>query len=210
MKTVARALVVVDVQLDFCEGGSLAVAGGAGVAARIRDWLDAAGDRYRLVAASQDWHAPPPASNGGHFAVDGPPDFAATWPAHCVAGTPGAELHPALGLLPEAAPVGRVLTVRKGQGRPSFSAFEAADPAGTPLLALLRAAGVGECDVVGIAADHCCLATARDALGLGFAVNVLADLQVGVAPASTAQALAELAAGGARVLRTADLGRGEL
>jgi nicotinamidase/pyrazinamidase len=199
-----RALIVVDVQRDFCEGGSLAVAGGAAVAAGIRAWLAAAAGRYALVAASQDWHAPPPASNGGHFALGEPPDFAASWPVHCVGGTPGAELHPDLGPLPAGA-AGPAAVVRKGQGRPSFSAFEAADAAGTPLPALLRAAGVTDCDVVGIAADYCCLATARDAVGLGFGVTVLRDLQAGVAAASTAAAEAELAGRGARVLRTGQL-----
>ena len=193
-----RALIVVDVQRDFCEGGSLAVAGGAAVAAGIRGWLAESAGRYALVVASQDWHEPPPQTNGGHFAAE--PDFAASWPAHCVAGTPGAELHEALGPLPFGAAI-----VRKGQGRPSFSAFEAADAAGTPLLALLRAAGVTGCDVAGIAADYCCLATARDAVGLGFAVTVLRDLQAGVAEASTAAAEAELTALGARVLRAAQL-----
>lgn len=198
--TPRRALLVVDVQRDFCEGGALAVAGGAAAAGAIRAWLGSAGDRYALVVASQDWHAPPPEANGGHFALDGPPDFDASWPVHCVAGTVGAELHPDLGGLPAGA-----VTVRKGQGKPSFSAFEGADAAGNPLLAHLRAAGVTACEVVGIAADHCCLATARDALGIGLDVTVLPDLQAGVSEAGTAAAAAEVAARGARVLRTAQL-----
>jgi nicotinamidase/pyrazinamidase len=189
---VTRALIVVDVQNDFCEGGSLAVPGGAAAAGAIRTWLREAAGRYGLVVASQDWHAAPPETNGGHFTE---------WPVHCVAGTAGADLHPDLGALPAGA-----VTVRKGQGRPSFSALEAAEPAGgTPLLALLRAAGVTDVDVAGIAADHCCLATARDATGLGFGVTVLADLQAGVTEAGTAAAAAELTARGARVLRTAQL-----
>ena len=93
------ALIVVDVQNDFCEGGSLAVAGGAAVAARISDHLRRHGDRYDTVVATRDWHAPLHDTNDGHFAAPGDePDYVTTWPVHCVAGTPGADYHPALEL----------------------------------------------------------------------------------------------------------------
>lgn len=189
-----RALIAVDVQQDFCEGGALAVTGGAAVAAGIAGWLERRPDRYGLVVASLDWHNAPPDDNDGHFALCGAqPDFRTSWPVHCVAGTPGSRFHPDL-------PVDAVdLVVRKGQGRQSYSALEGADDTGAPLLALLRTRGVTAVDVVGLAADHCCRATARDAAGLGFAVTVLTDLQAGVAPESTAAALKELDALGAQV-----------
>src|SRR5689334_18459113 len=91
-----RALLVVDVQNDFCEGGSLAVAGGLEVGTRISEHLAAHAGDYDLVVASRDWHTPG-STNQGHFAADGEePDFTTTWPVHCVAGTPGAEYAPTL------------------------------------------------------------------------------------------------------------------
>ena len=122
-----RALVVVDVQNDFCEGGALAVAGGAAVAAGVSAFLDRAGAGYDVVVATADWHEPLPDDNAGHFAVGTDPDYVATWPEHCVRDTPGAAYHPAL-RLPEG-----VLHVRKGQGRQDYSGFEGVallDPTG--------------------------------------------------------------------------------
>ena len=113
-----RALIVVDVQNDFCEGGALAVSGGSAVARAVTGYLAQQADRYAVVVATRDWHAPLPDTNDGHFAVGAEPDYVSTWPVHCVAGTPGAGYHPDL-QLPE-----RTVHVRKGQGRQDYSGFE--------------------------------------------------------------------------------------
>ncbi|HEV2087297.1 MAG TPA: isochorismatase family protein [Cryptosporangiaceae bacterium] len=175
-----RALIVVDVQNDFCEGGSLAVAGGAGGAGEISTALAADARRWDHVVATRDHHVDP----GDHFSDD--PDYATSWPAHCVAGTPGAELHPALA-------TDRVEAVfAKGEYAAAYSGFEGADASGTHLADWLRARDVTEVDVVGIATDHCVRATALDAAREGFATTVLLDLTAGVAVPSTTRALGEL------------------
>lgn len=187
-----RALLVIDVQRDFTEGGALAVSGGAAVAARITEYLRAHRDRYATVVASRDWHDADN-DNGGHFASDAAPDFVDTWPPHCVAGTPGAEYHPDFD-----ATLADV-HVRKGQGQPAYSIFEGVTDAGEDLIDVLDARGIDAVDVVGIATDYCVLASARDALDAGRDVTVLSDLVAGVAPDSSAAALAELRDAGARV-----------
>jgi nicotinamidase/pyrazinamidase len=175
-----RALIVVDVQNDFCEGGSLAVAGGSAVAAAITAYLAAEGAGYAHVVASRDYHIDP----GDHFSDH--PDFAGTWPPHCVAGTQGAEFHPDLD-------TGRLETVfSKGAHEAAYSGFEGADEAGTALAAWLRERGVDTLDVVGIATDYCVRATALDAAREGFATRVLLPLTVGVDPVTTGEALAAL------------------
>ena len=191
-----RALLVVDVQRDFCEGGSLAVAGGAGVAAAISAYAGGNLDRYDAVVASRDWHEAS-SDNGGHFGA--PPDFVDSWPVHCVAGTAGAEYHDDLAL-----PAGTV-HVRKGQGRPAYSMFQAAADDGTTLPDVLQHKAIDAVDVVGIASDYCCLATARDALAAGLSVRVLTDLQAGVAPTSTKAAYAELEDLGALVTTSGEV-----
>ncbi|HEV7789707.1 MAG TPA: isochorismatase family protein [Pseudonocardia sp.] len=178
-----RALIIVDVQLDFCEGGSLAVAGGASVAERI----NAVTGRYDQVVATRDYHVDP----GDHFSAT--PDYVHSWPVHCVAGTAGAAFHPAL----DVAPIGAVFT--KGEYAAAYSGFEGAEPGGAGLADWLRARQVTEVDVVGIAADYCVRATALDAVRAGFATAVLTDLTAGVAPASTAAALDEMRAAGVTV-----------
>ncbi len=187
----ARALIVVDVQNDFCEGGSLAVTGGAAVAAGISAYLDEHAGEYAVVAATADWHEPLPDTNGGHFAT-GEPDYVTTWPVHCVRGTAGAAYHPDLRL-----PAGTV-HVRKGQGRQDYSGFEGvvADAHGGGLAERLRASGVDEVDVVGLATDHCVAATSRDARTAGFGVRVLTDLTAGVGTRTSIDALTSLAATG--------------
>jgi len=175
-----RALIVVDVQNDFCEGGSLAVAGGSAVAAAISEYLTAEEDRYAHVVASRDYHIDP----GDHFSDH--PDFAGSWPPHCVAGTPGAQFHANLD-------TGRVETVfSKGAHAAAYSAFEGTDEAGTPLADWLRGRGVDALDVVGIATDYCVRATALDAAREGFATQVLLGMTAGVSPATTHDALAAL------------------
>jgi nicotinamidase/pyrazinamidase len=184
-----RALIIVDVQNDFCEGGSLAVAGGAAVARAVSEYL-ADGSRYAHIVATNDYHVDP----GSHFSDH--PDYAASWPPHCVAGTPGAGFHPDLDLT-------RVEAVfRKGAHAAAYSGFEGADSAGTPLAEWLRQRDVDEVDLVGIATDYCVRATATDAAGAGFAARVLLDLTAGVAPESTAQALEELTAAGVELTGT--------
>ncbi|RMI13207.1 isochorismatase family protein [Cellulomonas triticagri] len=199
-----RALVVVDVQNDFCEGGSLAVTGGTAVAAGITGFLDRAAGDYDLVVATADWHEPLPDSNAGHFAVGADPDYVSTWPEHCVRDTPGAAYHPDL-RLPASA-----VHVRKGQGRQDYSGFEGAVVQAGPhaeapgtLTAALRAAGIEDVDVVGLATDHCVTATALDALEAGFGVRVLTDLTAGVGVRTTIDALTRLAGRGV-ALTTSD------
>jgi len=188
-----RVLFIVDVQNDFTEGGALGVDGGAAVAAGISALLAEHPDRYEHVVASRDWHDAE-GDNGGHFATDAAPDFAGTWPVHCVAGTEGAEYHQAL----STASIGT--HVRKGMGEPAYSLFEGVTERGETVAELLDAWGAGDVDVVGIATDYCVLASARDALRAGRRVRVLRDLVAGVAPASSAAALEELAAAGAEIV----------
>lgn len=190
-----RALLVVDVQPTFCEGGALPVVGGNAVAAAIARYAAANRDRYALVATTQDWHVDP----GPHFAEPpAEPDFVDTWPPHGVAGTAEAELHPALAdLAPD-------VSVRKGQHAAAYSGFEGVDDAGRDLASVLAAAGVTDVDVVGIAESHCVRATALDALTTGLRVRVLTDLTVPVTPEQGAAAREEMAAAGAVLLASAD------
>jgi nicotinamidase/pyrazinamidase len=187
---VTRALFIIDVQNDFTEGGALGVDGGAQVAAGVSELLAAHPHYYSAVFASRDWHDIDN-DNGGHFARDAAPDFVNTWPVHCVAGTPGAEYHPAL--VTDAVTV----HIRKGQGKPAYSIFEGTSEAGESVGALLSAHGVTDVDVVGLATDHCVRASALDALNHGQHVRVLTDLIAGVAAAPSEAALAELAHAGA-------------
>ncbi|MBH0131012.1 isochorismatase family protein [Salinibacterium sp. NK8237] len=183
------ALFIIDVQNDFTEGGALGVDGGAAVAAGITDYLRANPDRYDVVIASRDWHDADN-DNGGHFASDAEPNFVDTWPVHCVAGTPGAEYHPAL----DTSLVG--IHVRKGQGVPAYSIFEGTTDDDETVPALLERLSVDTIDVVGIATDYCVLASALDAAGSGRDVSVLTGLVAGVAPESSAAALATMAESG--------------
>jgi nicotinamidase/pyrazinamidase len=180
-----RALIVVDVQNDFCEGGTLAVRGGADVAAAITDLIgEAAGSGYRHVVATRDHHIDP----GAHFSAH--PDYVDTWPVHCVAGTEGVGFHP--NFAPSVASGAVEAVFGKGEHAAAYSGFEGADENGVGLADWLRDRDVTEVDVVGIATDHCVRATALDARRAGFTTRVLLDLTAGVAPATTEQALAEL------------------
>jgi nicotinamidase/pyrazinamidase len=180
----SRALIVVDVQNDFCEGGSLAVAGGTAVAAAITEHVRSAG--YDHVVATRDHHIDP----GGHFAEH--PDFLETWPAHCVVGTGGVELHPDL----DREPIEAVFD--KGEYAAAYSGFEGTAD-GIGLADWLRGHGVDAVDVVGIATDHCVRATALDAVGNGFATRVLLPLTAGVSEASTEAALEQLRTAGVAI-----------
>ncbi|GHD99572.1 nicotinamidase [Streptomyces alanosinicus] len=184
-----RALIVVDVQNDFCEGGSLAVSGGADVAAAITELIgQAGGTGYRHVVATRDHHIAP----GGHFADN--PDFVRSWPAHCVAGTEGVGFHP--NFAPAVASGAIDAVFDKGAYSAAYSGFEGADENGVPLAEWLRARHIDEVDVVGIATDHCVRATALDAAREGFRTQVLLDLTAGVAEETTERALEELRAAG--------------
>lgn len=184
------ALIVVDVQNDFCEGGSLPVAGGAAVAAAISEIYGS----YSHVVATRDYHIDP----GAHFSDE--PDFVNTWPAHCRAGTPGASFHPAL----DVAGIQAVFS--KGAHAAAYSGFEGSAPDGTSLADWLRAHDVSEVDVVGIATDHCVRATALDAAKNGFTTRVLLDLTASVAQATVDTALAQLAEAGVTLTGTPRLG----
>jgi nicotinamidase/pyrazinamidase len=187
---VARALVIVDVQNDFCEGGSLAVAGGAGVARAISEHLADPDGGYDHVVATQDYHIDP----GAHFSDE--PDYVTTWPPHCVAGTPGADFHPSL----DTSAVEAIF--RKGAHSAAYSGFEGADTDGTPLAAWLREHGVTVVDVAGIATDHCVRATATDAATAGFDTEVLLGLTAGVAEETTLAALDEMRTAGVKLTGT--------
>ena len=183
-----RALVIVDVQNDFCEGGSLAVRGGADVARRISVHVNARVADYDHVVATADWHIDP----GDHFSTT--PDFVDSWPVHCVADSDGADFHPHLvGAFDNIEAV-----FRKGEHAAAYSGFEgrSADDEHVALATWLTQHEVSRVDVVGIATDHCVRATALDSADEGFETTVLLDLTAGVAPETTAAALAELAAAG--------------
>jgi nicotinamidase/pyrazinamidase len=188
----SSALIVVDVQNDFCEGGSLPVTGGAAVAAEVSRHI--ADGSYDHVVATRDYHIDP----GAHFSAD--PDFVATWPVHCVAGTPGASFHPELDVVPVQA------VFSKGAHAAAYSGFEGIGPQGKSLADWLRDNGVERVDVVGIATDHCVRATALDASKAGFATTVLLDLTAGVAAETTDRALAELRSAGVTLVGTPKLG----
>lgn len=164
----SKALIVVDVQNDFCEGGSLAVAGGAKVAADVAELL--ATKAYGTVVSTRDHHIDP----GPHFSDT--PDFVDSWPRHCVVGTPGEEFHPPLDptLFDEI--------FFKGEYAAAYSGFEGASASGVRLADWLRTAGVDAVDVCGIATDHCVRATALDAAQEGFSVRVIEGLTAAVSP----------------------------
>jgi nicotinamidase/pyrazinamidase len=177
----SRALLVVDVQNDFCEGGSLAVAGGADVAGRIGALL--ADHDYDLVVATRDHHIEP----GDHFSDD--PDYVDSWPPHCVVGTSGADLHPALTPRPFAA------EFLKGEYSAAYSGFEGHSQ-GTKLEEWLRAADVDTVVICGLTTDYCVRETALDAAAAGFATTVLIDLTAAVAPERLDDTLLALEAAG--------------
>ncbi len=180
-----KAVIVVDVQNDFCPGGSLAVARGAEVAAAISERL-AAGD-YAHAVATRDHHIDP----GDHFAAT--PDYRQSWPVHCVVGTGGVELHPAL----DRSRLEAIFD--KGEYAAAYSGFEG-NADGVGLADWLRARAVDEVEVVGIATDYCVQATALEAVAAGFATTVRLDLTAGVAAGSTAAAVDRLRDAGITLL----------
>lgn len=181
------AFIAVDVQNDFCEGGSLAVAGGGDVARAITAHLHDHAEDYELVVASRDLHVDP----GSHFSDD--PDFVDSWPPHCRSDTAGASFHPALDVVALDA------VVSKGAHAAAYSGFEGATHDGTVLADLLADHDIDAVVVGGLATDHCVRATALDAAAAGLATTVDLDLVAGVAPATTEAALEELRAAGVRL-----------
>ncbi|MEV6774221.1 nicotinamidase [Nocardia sp. NPDC051030] len=185
----SRALIVVDVQNDFCEGGSLAVTGGAAVADRITDYL--AVSDYTAVVATRDFHIDP----GPHFSDT--PDYIDSWPPHCRVGTPGADFHPNL----NTAPFQEIFS--KGEYTAAYSGFEGTATDGETTLAdWLRARDIQAVDVCGIATDHCVRATALDARTAGFDTRVLLGLTAAVSPTTLQTALDKLRAAGVELAGT--------
>jgi nicotinamidase/pyrazinamidase len=209
----SRALIIVDVQNDFCEGGTLAVAGGADVAAAISEYVDAHHLEFDHIVATQDWHIDP----GAHFSEA--PDFKESWPRHCVAGSKGAELHPDLDTEYIQA------YFQKGQFAAAYSGFEGllapedavptgdrqpgTLPAGDPeayaaaddaigLDDWLQSHDVEDVVVVGIATDYCVMATSLDAVQAGYSVTVIRSLTAGIAD-DLDDAVAEMELGGVDV-----------
>ena len=182
-----RALIIVDVQNDFCPGGPVPVAGGAAVVPMINHHL-ATEPGYTHVVATQDWHVDP----GEHFSEH--PDFSSSWPPHCVAGSPGARLHPNLDTSRIAA------VFRKGAHSAAYSGFEGVDDDGTPLLDWLRQRGIDEVDIAGIATDYCVRCTAHDAAHAGLITRVLVDLTAAVGADSAAEALVAMRTAGVTVV----------
>lgn len=204
-----RALIIVDVQNDFCEGGSLAVEGGAGVAQALSDYIDAQGDHYDYIVATQDWHIDP----GSHFSEQ--PDFVDSWPVHCVADQPGAQFHPDL----DTESLDAVF--RKGQYEAAYSGFEGVlapedqVPMGEQKLGAavpvtaddavslddwLREHEVDEVAIVGLAADYCVRATALDAIGAGYTTRLLVDYTRPVRSEGLSEVLAELEDAGVELI----------
>jgi nicotinamidase/pyrazinamidase len=181
------AVIVVDVQNDFCEGGSLAVNGGAEVARAVSDRLASGG--YEHAIATRDHHIDP----GAHFSAD--PDFVDSWPHHCVVGTAGVELHPDF----DTSHIEAVFD--KGEYAAAYSGFEAVRD-GEPLATWLSERAVDAVEVVGIATDHCVRATALDAARLGFTTRVRLDLTAGVAAETVERALTELHGAGVELIGT--------
>ena len=147
----SKALIIVDVQNDFCEGGSLATARGAEVASLISEFVENNHHRYDAIVATQDWHIDP----GSHFSDT--PDFVDSWPVHCVAKSKGAQIHENL-------------------DTDYIEAYFRKDGPQTPLSEWLDERGIEYVDVVGIATDYCVSATARDAVDAGYETRVLIDL----------------------------------
>lgn len=173
------ALLIVDVQNDFCPGGALAVPNGDAVVPVLNNWISAARKAGVPVIASRDWH---PVSHVSFSAQGGP------WPDHCIQDTPGAEFHPRLAL-PEDA-----VRVSKGTAfdRDAYSAFD-----GTGLASYLRDLGVQRLWVGGLAEDVCVLATVKDACEAGFETHLIQEATRPVDPDAEAETLQSMQQSGA-------------
>lgn len=188
-----KALIIIDVQNDFIEGGSLAVTGGEKVALGLAEFLETAD--YDTIITTQDWHINP----GKHWAET--PDFVDTWPVHCAAGTDGAAIRPELEAAIRKHPAIRH-AILKGQFKAAYSGFEGtheADP-DVDLVELLYKLGIDELDVVGLATDHCVRATVLDGLHNQVKMNVLTDFIAGVDADRSVAALDEMKKAGATLV----------
>lgn len=193
----AKALFVIDVQVDFCEGGALACEGGALAATKITEYLREHKNSYDFVIASRDWHTPG-SLNSGHFPPEGvEPDFVNHWPLHCLADTEGAEYHPNL----DASLID--IHIKKGQDAHGYSIFEGITEDGERIQDLIARLRITSVDVVGIATDYCVRASSLDAVSAGLNVRVITSLTAGVAPKSTEAAIDEMVDAGAQVVATA-------
>lgn len=213
----SEALIIVDVQNDFCEGGALAVAGGAQVAADISEFLEESSADYEAVLTTQDWHIDP----GKHFSDE--PDFRTSWPVHCVAGNPGAELHENLdtehvdarflkglysdgysgfeGLVGDPEKVGTL----EGEKGIKVEPADAVEENAEDLHAWLQDQDIEAVTVVGIATDHCVRATVLDAVENGYRVRVIRELTAGVSEDSVAETYEEFADADVEVVSLEDL-----
>lgn len=176
----AQALIVVDVQNDFCEGGALGVNGGTAVARALASLTG----EYNVVVATRDYHVDP----GAHFSDD--PDFVDTWPPHCRVGTDGVAFSPEF----DTSAVQEVFS--KGEYSAAYSGFEGVAADGTTLADWLRAHDVRSVDVVGIATDHCVRATALDAAAHGFDTRVLLNFTAAVSEPTADAALTAMSKAG--------------
>lgn len=193
----AKAILIIDVQNDFCEGGALACQGGAQVAKNISEYLASNKSDYDFVIASRDWHMPN-SENGGHFPAQGiDPDFVTTWPLHCIAGEEGAEYHSNL----DTSLID--IHIKKGQGEHGYSIFEGTTDSGETFPELLGRLEISAVDVVGIATDYCVRASSLDARKTGLEVRVITSLTAGVAASSTEAAIDEMVDAGITVAPTA-------
>lgn len=191
-----RALIIVDVQADFCEGGSLAVAGGAEVARKISEFARPDNHDYKAVVLTQDWHPADWREQDYFDHFSDTPDYVDTWPPHCISETYGSQLHSNL------IPIFPSVIVRKGQSRAAYSGFEGTiqyRDATLDLKTWLYANGIISVDVVGIAFDYCVKATALDAARIGFSTRVIRSLSVSVNPDNDQATMLELDRGNVRV-----------
>lgn len=194
-KTSKRALILTDIQNDFCEGGSLAVEGGRQTAASISKYIPMISSikPYDYVVATRDWHDGDN-DNCGHFSET--PDFVDSWPVHCVSGTPGAEFHPRV----LDALVHVDTYIYKGMGEPAYSGFDGKEmPTSLTLEQVLKAEGIEQVDIVGIAFDYCVKETALDSARLGFDTFVFKGLTASVHPENDEAVTNELRKAGVTV-----------
>jgi nicotinamidase/pyrazinamidase len=186
-----NALLIVDVQVDFVEGGSLGVPGGLTVAAMIARHIRHFKNEYQFVVASRDYHENAPEHISDH------PDFQTTWPPHCMVGTPGAAFVPTIQNLVREKFIHEVVT--KGRNAAAYSAFEGLDKRGHPLLDVLKEHRIDHIDVCGIATDYCVRASALDARKHEFQVRVLVNLCAAVKEETGHQAMEEMKAAGCQL-----------
>jgi nicotinamidase/pyrazinamidase len=186
-----NALLAVDLQADFVQGGSLPVPNGMQVCAMISRHIRHFKTEYALVVASRDYHEDP----AGHFSAT--PDFLTTWPPHCIIGTPGAAFVPPVANLVREKLIASV--VSKGRHEPAYSAFEGLDNRGHPLVDVLKEARIDHVDICGIATDYCVRQSALDARKNAFQVRILVNLCAAVNEATGQQAIEEMKEAGCQL-----------